>query len=588
MSAERPLHFATHHPADGRALRYHFDEFMLSWIRGLASRLAGRPAWGLASSYLGRDALTLYIEQALGLELQTLGRSMFQAQFARVRDAAADVSAPRALAGLLRADTAQLGVRVVPSPLLDLQRGYFRLRRAVRQAVVRRRAHPAQRSPRGSTIAVELVEGADPSKKCDAFWLASGTIDPARVLFVLEGPNRTLVNVEENADAIRRMGARVVAVDPVMARGNVPYWSPDALPRWVKELETRLRGQGRGADRWLAATIRSFARRVGYWESFFRDHGVQVIQDFTEFSLETMAKRVAIDRLGGIELGKLRSQFFEKASAAFCFRHEIAFLWHRNAIPFLRSGHTSTDYAIETGYVYDYLAHDLKAEGDELRQRLVSNGAKTIVCVFDNQTHPFSHFSAEHLAKFYETALSLAEARPSVGLIVKSKKPGIIPKRSGISLRVRALVEAGRCIVIDQPLVSVLPAALASELALAIPASTAACEAALAGCRVFMYDPSRSREHPWAQGAGIMFDDLDAFRSACGHELDLVASGKRSMPRARLLELDPFLDGRASHRAAGFINAFLAARERGLDKAASLSAALESCADYALAVDAGS
>jgi hypothetical protein len=589
MSGGTGVHFATLHPEDGRALRYHFDEFMLSWIRSVVARLSRRPAWSVASKHLGAAEVALYVEQLLGLELTSVGRGIFQAQFAAKQGRLAEgVFAPRTLAGLLSEDAAKLGVRVVPSRLLDLQRRYLGLRRTVRQAVLRRRSDRPQPSAVGATIAVELVEGADPARKSDAFWLASGEIDPRRVLFVLEGQNRTLVNIEQNIDAIHRIGARVVAVDPLMARGGVPYWQPRTQPPWVRELADELGAPQDGVDQWLLYAIRSFSRRVAHWESFFLEHHVRVVQNFTEFSPETIAKRVAIGRLGGIELGKLRSQFFEGASAAFCFRHEVAFLWHRNAIPFLRTGYTGTEYAIETGYVYDYLIQNLQAEGAALRQKLAAQGITTVVCAFDNQTHPFTHSTAEHLTDFYETVLSLAEDRPTVGLIVKSKKPGIIPTTGGIVDRLNALVRVGRCVVIDQPLISVLPAALASDLALCVPTSTAACEAALAGCRVAMYDPSGSRGHPWSKAGDIFFRDLDAFRAGCIRELEMISRGTRGVSRERLLELDPYLDGKASHRAATFINAFVTAREKGLDKRSSLAEAMAGSAEHAVSVDAES
>jgi hypothetical protein len=571
------LHFATHHPADGRALRYHFDEFMLEWVRALVARLSQHPFCETAYEDIPRDAVALYLEQLLAVELHLAGHEIFRARFAISQGAAADpVPVPTMLAGLIADSLAGSGVRVTSSAKLAWRRHSWRLRGKVRELISRGVRPTARLEPVAGSIAVELVEGADPGRKCDAFWLADGSIDPARVLFVVEPHNRNLVNVDENIAAVAALGARIVTVDPLMRRAGLAYWRPGALPAWSGRLRARLRQPGSGIERWLAQSLQRLAQRVGFWEAFFSDHGVQAVQQFTEFSDETVAKRIAIDRLGGIELGKQRSQFFERASAAFYFRHEAAFVWHRNAVPFLQSGDTRTRYAIETGYVYEHQIDTLRPEGAALRRRLADNGATTVMAVFDSQTHPNTHFSYEDLRQFYRAVLGLAAARPGLGLVIKSKKPGIIASLEQQAAALDALVAAGRCIIIDRPLTSMMPAALAADVAIGFPASTAACEAALAGCRVFMYDPSRSALHPWAaEGAQVMFDDIEAFTAAVARALDAAAAGAKGMPRARLLEVDPFLDRGAARRAGGFIDAFLSARSAGADKGAALAAALE-------------
>jgi hypothetical protein len=570
----RLVHFATHHAGDGRALRYHFDEFMLAWVRGLVDELSQRPQFHLAGRFIEEKVLRLYLLQALGIELHAAGHAIFRAKLAAERgDFAAPVPILPMLAPLVRKSVDHLGVRIAASPRLHGRRVGLGLRRWMRQLLVRGNPSPAQRSDGRASIAVELVEGADPTGKCDAFWLAESAVDPARVLFVLEGSNRTLVDPAQQVRPIKRLGSRAVAVDPSMAVDGIPYWRPAALPGWASDLAASLPAASDGAERWLTATLRACSARVGFWEVFFREHAVQVVQNFTEFSPETVAKRIAIGRVGGIEVGKQRSQFFEKASAAFYFTHEVAFIWHRDTIRFLQSGQTGTEYVVETGYVYDYLATAMKSEAAALRRRLTERGASTVITLFDAGSHPNTHFTDDDLRAYYDVALALVEQREALGLIVKSKKPGIIPGYPDIAARIRRLVAAGRCLVIDRPLASMLPAALAADLALSFPASTAGCEAALAGSSVLMYDPSGSQEHPWVKAGDILLTDIDSLRSACATRLEQLIAGSASIDRKRRLELDPYLDGKAYQRAARFVAAFLESREAGFAKADSLAAA---------------
>jgi hypothetical protein len=74
-----------------------------------------------------------------------------------------------------------------------------------------------------------------------------------------------------------------------------------------------------------------------------------------------------------------------------------------------------------------------------------------------------------------------------------------------------------------------------------------------------------------------MFQEVESFAAAAVRALDDVARGVRGTARPRLLEIDPFLDGRAAQRTADFLNAFLAARAGGASKDASIASALRSC-----------
>jgi hypothetical protein len=578
------LHFATRHPADGRALRYHFDEFILDWLPRVARRLTRYPCAQTAFEHVPADLVELFIEQALYVELLDAARQIFRSRFAASQGGRPfSVAVSRDLAGVLRESLPEGGVDILASRRLALRSQVAQWRRRLRDAVDSRARAVAPAAHPGS-IAVELVEGADPSRKSDAFWMAAGAVNPAQVLFVLEPLNRALVNVEQNLAAVRKLGSRIVALDPRMtAGGQIPLWRARQHPAWSRDLERSLPRASDRAERWLRRALSVLASRAGYWHAFYADHGVLAVQQFTELSTETAAKRVAIDRVGGIEMGKMRSQFFEKASAGFHFQHEVAFVWHRNVEPYLRSGRTRTHVIVETGYVYDYLGTALAAEGAALRQRLTARPA-VVASVFDNDPHLNGHFSPADLEAFYRVVLQLAARHPQLGLIVKSKKPRILANLPSIGAELARLAASGRCIVLHEPLSSVVPAALSSDLALGFPASTAGCEAALAGCKVLMYDPACAGNHPWISADGVVFQDTRLFERAATAAIAAAADTPRRMPREQLLELDPHLDGASPARASAFVRSFLEARMAGGDKAGSLTTALARSTDYAFRV----
>jgi hypothetical protein len=570
------MHFATA-AGDGRALRYHFDEFVAEWLPRLALRLSLQPAFEKAARHVERDLLLLYLEQALYVELIDFARFFYRNKHT---PGGAPVAAPADLVEVIRQTLDMGGVAITASWRRELRRPLGALRRRLRQTLSTRTAPPVSRAG-GGCIAVELVEGVDPTAKCDAFWLAAGTIDPARVLFVLEAANQSLVNVAQSLEAARRLGSRIVAVDPFPS-GAVPYWKPGGLPGWSVTLAGELRGAAPGPQRWLQAALSTLAERAGLWEAFYREYGILATQQFSEASTDVVAKRVAMERVGGIEFGKMRSEFFERGSTAFLFQHEVGMVWHRSVAPILRAGRSRSRALVETGYVYDALPGTMRTEAAALRARLTDPELKLVAAVFDNHPHSFSHTSREDLRLFYQGVLALAQRHRALGLVVKSKKPGILSLVPEEAAALRALEAAGRCLILDQPLTSVLPAALAAELALGFPVSTAACEAALAGCRAVMFDPSRANGHAWtAPGLDIVLPDIEAFGRACDQAVSDIRSGRRGMPRERLLEIDPHLDGKAATRAAAFLGAFLSARDADQPKPQALAAATHACESYA-------
>ena len=287
----------------------------------------------------------------------------------------------------------------------------------------------------------------------------------------------------------------------------------------------------------------------------------------TEHGLDTVTKRLAMDRVGGIEFGKMRSQFFDRSSATFHFQHEIACVWHKNVRKYLDYGETQTRMIVETGYIYDYLFRKKRTEALELRSRLEKIGANVIISVYDNYPHINSHFSSSDLYKFYTCLTEIADKYPQVSLLVKSKKPHIFHNHPDIEKILSRLRESGRCLVQTGQFISVVPSALAANIAVGIPASTAVCEAALCGCRFLMFDPGGVHDHILSRPERkVMYRDIRQFKLALETEIEDLGSSKFSNDPGLIAHLDQFRDGCSPQRAAEFINMFLQCKSNGWSK----------------------
>lgn len=571
------------HPDDGRALRYHLDEFVADWIPRMAMELRNHRYIELAARYLDRDLLQMYLEQCLYLELLDVARALIRRRYLTLTSGRASgkpVICPPELFDLISEHWPDKTTSLRKGRLKHIRRRLATRWHSFKNRRWRSRYRPCVPDFQRPMVGVELVEGSDPVRKCDAFWLVNRAVDPARVLFVLEPLNSVFFDTAVEFDSIRNLGAHAVALHPSVSLGGaIPLWFPDREPDWVLELKSSLPRSTSSMERWLARAIRHCANRAGYWETFFRAHNVAIFQQFTELTAETAIKRMAIDRLGGIEVGKMRSQFFEPSSTAFHFQHEAAFVWHANVAPFLEAGRTHTRILAETGYVYEALfqSDSSVSESRRMREYFRAAGVSIVLAVYDNHPHLNGHFNQSQLEEFYRYMIDLAKRNGNIGLIIKSKKPHILQQLPEIAAQLDALKQSGKCIVLGGRMTSVSVSALAADIAVGFPVSTAACEAGLTGCRIIMWDPGNTKGHVFTDMTQkIIYTDFGRFQAAL-EELILARDGREDFAGGEngvISKIDRFRDGLSYRRAADFIRTFLDARERGLGKQESLDETL--------------
>jgi hypothetical protein len=581
------IHFAHLHPDDGRALRYHFDEFMVGWIPKLAAELmhgADLMAW---NDYFGDGLLGQFVEQALYLELLQPARALFRRDFASKMGWVWNkpVRVIPELAALVKAHwPGPAAETVVNSHLLAGMRSLARLRRSLlnsRQLVLRQGTH-RQRWQR-PMIGVELGEGLDPAGKNDAFWMVGGAVDPSRVIFIVERHNLPFLDVPKSIQYARSIGASMVTPDAALAHKlQLPYWEPaqDAAGHPDMLRIDGLLGADAGASRWLQRTLREARSRIRYWTGFFEDHNIAAYQHFTEMRTETVLRRVAARRADAIEFGRMRSQFFERHGAAFFFQHQVAMVWNRDVADVLAASRTRTEFVVETGYPYDYMLSRGVTSGAEDRARHFAKEVSTTCVVFDNHSHHDNHFTRQNLEAFYMAVISVAEKFPALGLLVKSKKALILDSLPDVKARLQHLAQLGRCVIVSGRGESAAANAIHADIAVGIPGSTAACEASLMGCSVLMFDPSGSERFSEATTSGVVFRKIDEFREQLQEHVSRPGDTPAQKSFRRMIVAGG--NGNAHLRAAKFLNAYLNGCEEGKGSQGALTTAVRACKDYAV------
>ena len=75
------LHFSHLHPKDNRALRHHYDEFMVRWIPLVRRYITENNDFSEINCFSTEKERNLYIEQCLYMDLFLLSKALFRRDF---------------------------------------------------------------------------------------------------------------------------------------------------------------------------------------------------------------------------------------------------------------------------------------------------------------------------------------------------------------------------------------------------------------------------------------------------------------------------------------------------------------------------
>jgi hypothetical protein len=195
-----------------------------------------------------------------------------------------------------------------------------------------------------------------------------------------------------------------------------------------------------------------------------------------------------------------------------------------------------------------------------LKRKLKLHGVKYTVALFDNVHANTYGFSTIEMKNFYNTFLDMLFRDPTIGIIIKSKKPIILNSMPIISQKIEKAQATGRCIKLSNEFGRFpLDAALASDISVGVGISSAIIEIATAGLPAVMYDMTTYYPHEFYKKGNnkiigkIKDQKNNNLNSNLGEWADLK------------IELDPFSDGMSNYRIEEYIKNCLDAFDLGLN-----------------------
>ena len=200
-----------------------------------------------------------------------------------------------------------------------------------------------------------------------------------------------------------------------------------------------------------------------------------------------------------------------------------------------------------------------------IRDRLNSNGAENIVCVYDENSHTDHRWHTGHELQRENYKLILRELLKNkrLGVIFKPKTAYTLRERLGeVNELLQDAEETGRCLVMENvsrttTITSPIIAAMASDLCIHahLCAGTAALEAYLAGTPTFLIDREgfpKSKFYELPEGK-VRFKDWPETINAMNAFFDKDSDKDLGNWKDFINELEPYKDGLGAKRMGFFL-----------------------------------
>jgi len=320
-------------------------------------------------------------------------------------------------------------------------------------------------------------------------------------------------------------------------------------------------------EKWLFHSAHSLIKDVEYWFLFFDEFNVRIHIDPTVGAPESIPKQIALTKLGGCSIGRIRSYIKKfKGSVFGGYTNNSFFTMGHDSLTKLKNTENKIDNILISGFPYSTQSEEVKKEVSMIEDNLHSHGAKFIILLLDNN-HTTNKGLAQSmetsaLEAFYQLFLNWLIDDDELGLVIKSKKPVVLDTLPEINDILHKAIKTGRCHLVENPF-QLIPANYASisnmTIATGIFFSSALVECVSTGAKGVFYDYPNLRSietelYSWGENK-VIFSDISKMML----ELKAYKTDSRSNPDLgdwsnHLETIDPFRDGRGGERIGNYID----------------------------------
>ena len=253
-------------------------------------------------------------------------------------------------------------------------------------------------------IAVGYNEGIDLDKRSDLFWLKNSKINPNDIILYFEYRSQ-LNRHKKKKDLlknIKKLGVQTINL-----------WEHDNTSEvdFLTELTVGLKNLNFSSSekKSLEKISLKLINRFKYWYLFFKKFNIKIHMDAKDFGQDIIIKYLALSKLGGCSLGKLRSHVEECLTNApppinTC---NIFFIPNKDSAKRLKNYTINKfQYMIISGYPYNLFTKNNMTEIDKIKKFFSNNNKNFIVLLLDayhseNKNNYYQGMLTDSLYNFY-------------------------------------------------------------------------------------------------------------------------------------------------------------------------------------------
>lgn len=313
---------------------------------------------------------------------------------------------------------------------------------------------------------------------------------------------------------------------------------------------------------------KQFNKEKFFWKNFFYKSNAKIYGTHEKWSSKTIPAIAAMNEIGGVSF-LWQTSYYEFSNPAASVNSDIYFCFSPTLDKPELLSNSNIKYLVSVGYIFDNHFEILKQKSKELKNQLRKNGAKKIIAFFDGGSSVDERwgYSNNYYEEDYKFLLDKLLNEKWLGLIIKSKKPGILKSRlKKHSELLNKAILSGRCILltkanhIDKDL-ETRPAlaAMASDLSIhqRLDAGSAGIEAALSGSPTLMFDRfnlTKSQFYNNNNAKNIVFNDWNSIWQAIINNWNNNDQQSLGDWGNIINNIDPYRDGKAGERMISYIN----------------------------------
>ena len=418
----------------------------------------------------------------------------------------------------------------------------------------------------------------DPTERSEFFWMNGVNIPTEDVLLYDYVSDKSIDT--ETLRTLNVRGIRILGHGPKI-QSPIPSLRIGAVFARISweliEAFMRCVFQRNVPSRYILGKLVILAVEYAYWYDFFLSNRVKV----NIGTLNTSVGQVlAMDQLGGVTMSyQYSASNLFYPTKLLSAGENIQFVFSSAYENLYKDINAPVEYIVKTGFVYDGAIRVLRRinRSGAMRQRLQGNGAKFIICFFDENTVNRWDIlcSNDDAVQDYEFLIKWLLDDPTLGIVFKPKMSiNLFERIDAISELIDYARQTGRCEFLTSEMIygNIFPAeaALTADICIGkLVGTSAALEAKLTGTPTILVDTEGLRSHPFYQWGKerILFDNWKSLREAVElYREHPEAESKLGNWNPELDEMDPFQDGQAGLRMGKFVAWVYDALKKGIHR----------------------